>query len=111
MNHGVQRFADGHVSDGRPYRNETWCRDQATFLTFFISVDGLETADKEELLGLVVSEGRLIFSTAVPIPMPGIAHRCTAGDHPFASRYGTGGFTIIGDILVSLVVFALDPYD
>ena len=54
-------WAEGVMSDGRPWRAEAWCQDQVTFLTFFFSSAGLENAADPDLAALLTREGLLRF--------------------------------------------------
>jgi hypothetical protein len=56
-------WAEGVLSDGRPFRAECWCQDQVTMLTFFVSTTGLEAASQEELADLLVREGLVQFAS------------------------------------------------
>ena len=55
-------FAEGEMTDGRPYRAECWAEDGVTVLTFFFSSDGLEELSAEELKDLLVREGLVVFA-------------------------------------------------
>ena len=55
-------WAEGQLSDGRPFRVESWCQDQMTMLTYFMSTKGLKHADDEFFRGLLVSEGLICFT-------------------------------------------------
>lgn len=49
-------WAEGVMRDGRPWRAESWCQDQVTFLTFFFSALGLEQATNADLTALLKAE-------------------------------------------------------
>jgi GTP diphosphokinase / guanosine-3',5'-bis(diphosphate) 3'-diphosphatase len=55
---------EGIFSDGRPYRAEAWAEDGATFLTFFLSAEGLESCDTAALRNYLETEGVLEFKRA-----------------------------------------------
>lgn len=54
-------WAEGTLSDGRPYRAECWCQDQVTMLTIFFSTLGLERATDADLEQLLVREKLVSF--------------------------------------------------
>jgi hypothetical protein len=54
-------WAEGVLSDGRPYRFECWCQDQITDVTIFLSRIGLEDLDKQEIIKLLEQENLLHF--------------------------------------------------
>ena len=47
---------EGFMSDGRPYRIESWAQDQITCVTVFLSTEGLETYSNAQLVGLLERE-------------------------------------------------------
>lgn len=54
-------WAEGTLSDGRPYRLECWSQDQVTCATVFVSRIGLESLDNESAGELLVREGLARF--------------------------------------------------
>ncbi len=54
---------EGVMSDGRFYRVEMWCQDQATHLTFFFSTAGVENFSKDQFADLLVREGLVRFGS------------------------------------------------
>jgi len=54
-------WAEGVLSDGRPYRAECWAQDQVTSLTFFVSAQSLESATAESLADMLEREGLVRF--------------------------------------------------
>jgi hypothetical protein len=59
-------WAEGTLSDGRPYRTECWAQDGNTYLSFFFSRLGYETATAEAVAVLLEGEGLLQFLNANP---------------------------------------------
>jgi hypothetical protein len=55
-------WAEGVLSDGRPYRIECWADDGVTMVTYFVSSKGIEEADDDELTQLLEREGILAFA-------------------------------------------------
>ena len=41
-------WAEGHLTDGPPYRLEAWCEDQITSITVFFATAGLEHLTSED---------------------------------------------------------------
>lgn len=66
-------WAEGTLSDGRPFRVEAWCEDQVTSLTVFFSRVGLESLTREEAADLLEREGLVRYLTerrsAYPVPI------------------------------------------
>jgi hypothetical protein len=56
-------WAEGAMRDGRPFRAECWAQDQATYLTFFFSVVGLEECDELAVSELLAAEGLVRFAS------------------------------------------------
>ena len=56
-------WADGVLSDGRPYRVEGWAADQITLLTFFFSTAQIETYTDAQFIKLLEDEGLIEFSS------------------------------------------------
>jgi hypothetical protein len=56
-------WAEGVLSDGRPYRLECWCQDQVTSETFFISSVGLEDLDEAGVVALLEREKLVHFTS------------------------------------------------
>ena len=54
-------WADGVLSDGRPYRAECWATDQITLLTFFLSTAQIETYTDAQFIELLEDEGLIEF--------------------------------------------------
>jgi hypothetical protein len=54
-------WADGVLSDGRPFTMELWAQDQTTFIQCFFSAIGLEELDRGQLQGLLEREGLVRF--------------------------------------------------
>jgi hypothetical protein len=54
-------WAEGLMSDGRPFRMEMWAQDGVSMLTFFFSASGLEDLDDEKMATLVLAEGFVTF--------------------------------------------------
>lgn len=50
-------WAEGALSDGRPWRLELWAQDQITSATVFLSSSGLETCSAGQLAELLEREG------------------------------------------------------
>ena len=80
-------WAEGALSDGRPFRAECWAQDQSTFLTFYFSRRGYENATNEAIACLLEGEGLLRFA--------GEAHPVSA--QPFRDAVGH-------DLLMATVV-------
>lgn len=55
-------WAEGELSDGRPYRLECWNEDGLSSITYYFSIEGMESATKESLADLLVSEGLIEFA-------------------------------------------------
>ena len=56
-------WADGVLSDGRPYRAESWAADQISLLTFFFSTSQIETYTDAQFIKLLADEGLIEFSS------------------------------------------------
>ncbi len=54
-------WAEGTLSDGRPYRFECWCQDQVTAVTIFLSATGLQDLDDRGVQNLLEKEDLLHF--------------------------------------------------
>ena len=54
-------WAEGHLSDGRPFRVECWALNQTTNLTIFWSTSGIDHLNSDDLKDLLVREGLLTF--------------------------------------------------
>ena len=54
---------DGVLSDGRPYRAESWATDQITLLTFFFSTSQIETYTNAQFIKLLEDDGLIEFSS------------------------------------------------
>lgn len=54
---------DGVLSDGRPYRAESWAADQISLLTFFFSTSQIETYTDAQFIKLLEDEGLIEFSS------------------------------------------------
>jgi hypothetical protein len=54
-------WADGVLSDGRPFTMELWAMDQTTFFQGFFSAIGLEELDRGQLQELLEREGLVRF--------------------------------------------------
>ena len=54
-------WADGTLSDGRPYRAECWATDQITVLTFFFSTAQIEAYTDAQFIQLLEDEGLIEF--------------------------------------------------
>ena len=54
-------WAEGTLSDGRPYRLEYWAQDQVTCLTIFVAFAGLDLADRERVALFLEQEGLVTF--------------------------------------------------
>lgn len=57
-------WAEGAFSDGRPYRMEMWAQDQASYLSFIFSVEGLEQLTGRSAVDLLMREGLVRFKSA-----------------------------------------------
>jgi hypothetical protein len=57
-------WAEGELSDGRPYRAEYWAQDQIGMVTFFFSVNGMEAHTDPMFQDLLVKEGLVEFPQA-----------------------------------------------
>jgi hypothetical protein len=57
-------WAEGRLTDGRPYRMEAWCEDQVTMVTFFFASAGLERLTNRELQVLLEQEELLHFTSS-----------------------------------------------
>lgn len=57
-------WAEGALSDGRPFRAECWTQDQITMLTFFFSVLECPIATNEEAAALLEREHLVVFLAA-----------------------------------------------
>ena len=101
-------WAEGRLTDGRPYRMECWCEDQVTAVTYFFAAAGLEgmtNADfpdfleREELLryltprrsayavAMTDAQGTPIWSVNVVI---GVDDELYAGGGPRLRPYALG---------------------
>jgi hypothetical protein len=54
-------WAEGTLSDGRPYRAECWAQDQITMLTLFVPFKGMEHYNDEMFQALLSKEGLIEF--------------------------------------------------
>lgn len=54
-------WAEGTLSDGRPYRVECWAQDQVTCVQCYFSSDGLEELDRSGLQQFLEREGLVRF--------------------------------------------------
>lgn len=82
-------WAEGTMSDGRPYRVECWAQGQTTFLTFFFSVVGLERSDESAIAGQLAREGLLVFA-AGKSPMALRRHTDPAGHDLWSATFTVG---------------------
>ena len=57
-------WAEGVFGDGRPYRMEMWAQDQASYLSFIFSAEGLEQLTGLSAVDLLVREGVVRFKSA-----------------------------------------------
>lgn len=57
-------WAEGVLSDGRPYRLECWCQDQITNVTIFLSQSGLEGLNDHGIQALLEREDLLHFPSS-----------------------------------------------
>lgn len=57
-------WAEGSLSDGRPYRAEYWAQDQIGMVTFFFSVKNIESHTDAMFQDLLVKEGLVEFPQA-----------------------------------------------
>jgi hypothetical protein len=73
-------WQEGTFADGRPYRAEAWCMDQATFLTIYCSSIGLEQASPLDLAELLNREG--LVQILSPEGLPRIQAGTDASDQP-----------------------------
>jgi hypothetical protein len=55
-------YAEGQLSDGRPYRLECWAESSVSSISYFMSIEGLEAASKDELADLLVREELIEFN-------------------------------------------------
>src|SRR5689334_5842349 len=56
-------WAEGVLSDGRPYRLECWCQDQLTCQTLFLSSIGLEDLEEGGVVALLEREKLTQFTS------------------------------------------------
>ena len=54
-------WAEGTLSDGRPYRLEAWAEGLLTCNTYFVAAAGLETLTREAAADLLEREGLLTY--------------------------------------------------
>lgn len=54
-------WAEGVLTDGRPFRMEYWCQDQCSIVTFFFSTVDLDFADQANVQDFLESEGLVRF--------------------------------------------------
>ena len=59
-------WCDGVLSDGRPFRAETWAQDQITETNFFFSSIGLEDLSASAMKRFVEQEGLVSFREDCP---------------------------------------------
>jgi hypothetical protein len=64
-------WAEGVLSDNRPYRVEFWAEDQISMLTFFFQADGLNQSTREEFKHLLEEEGLVEFTNEKWFVSPG----------------------------------------
>jgi hypothetical protein len=57
-------WAEGVLSDGRPYRLECWCQDQVTSISIFVAKAGLEHLKGPRLQEFLEREQLVRFLTA-----------------------------------------------
>ena len=57
-------WAEGFLSDGRPYRLECWAQDQVTMVTIFVSRMGLEDLGTEAVQELLEREDLAHFRSS-----------------------------------------------
>ena len=57
-------WAEGQLTDGRPYRMEAWCEEGITAVTFFFAVAGLEQLTSADFPDLLEREELLRYATA-----------------------------------------------
>jgi len=56
-------WGEGTLSDGRPYRVESWYAQLTSYLDYYFSSLGIESATEKDLEELLVSEGILVFKS------------------------------------------------
>jgi len=91
-------WAEGVLSDGRPYRAECWAEDGITMLAFFLSARGLEACGEAELAGLLARERLVVFKE--PRRELGVMRfRDSAGNDLWSINVGVGSGdeTFIGE--------------
>ena len=98
-------WAEGILSDGRPYRLECWCQDQVTCVTIFVSQIGLERLDDRSIQDLLEREDLAHFT----------GPKRFAGARPFRDASGQAMLSInvvVGDDEETFVTGgpALRPY-
>ena len=54
-------WCDGVLSDGRPFRAETWAQDGVTMLTIYFSNVGIEELDNDALCKFIQAEDLVAF--------------------------------------------------
>lgn len=54
-------WCDGVLSDGRPFRAETWAQDGVTMLTIYFSNAGIEELDNDALCKFIQAEDLVAF--------------------------------------------------
>jgi len=54
-------WAEGALTDGRPFRMEYWCQDQYSIVTFFFSTVDLDFTDQVNLRDFFEREGLVRF--------------------------------------------------
>lgn len=56
-------WAEGQLTDGRPYRMEAWCEEGITSMTFFFAAMGLEHLTSDDFPDLLEREELLRYAT------------------------------------------------
>ena len=64
-------WAEGTLSDGRPYRMEYWCQDGLSIVTFFLSTIDLDLDDPSSMRTFLEGEGLVRFLTPDCTPAGG----------------------------------------
>jgi hypothetical protein len=59
--HEDMGWSEGQFKNGRPFRVECWAQNEYTYLTFFLSVQGIEGATENDLKDMLVSDGIVDF--------------------------------------------------
>ena len=57
-------WAEGILSDGRPFRMEYWCQDQCSIATFFFSTTGLNFTSQAKVRDFLAREGLVRYRTS-----------------------------------------------